>query len=48
MTTWIGGKPTKEEAAIAKNYLTAIESNAIPQGIKEASGYNPAERPDLK
>lgn len=25
MTVWLGGKPTREEAAIAKNYLTAEE-----------------------
>ena len=29
MTTWLGGKPTKEEAAIAKNYLTAEELEGL-------------------
>jgi len=29
MTTWLGGKPTKEEAAIAKNYLRAEELEGL-------------------
>jgi hypothetical protein len=29
MTTWLGGKPAKEEAAIAKNYLTAEELEGL-------------------
>ena len=29
MTTWLGGKPTKEDAAIAKNYLRAEEPEAL-------------------
>ena len=29
MTTWLGGNPTKEEAAIAKNYLTAEELEGL-------------------
>jgi len=29
MTTWLGGKPTKEDAAIAKNYLRAEELEAL-------------------
>jgi hypothetical protein len=29
MTTWLGGKPTKEEASIAKNYLTAEELESL-------------------
>ena len=29
MTTWLGGKPTKEEAAIAKNYLGAEELEGL-------------------
>ena len=29
MTTWLGGKPTKEEAAIAKNYLRTEELEGL-------------------